>query len=72
LIDVARYESGDLSLARRATIQAHSGCCARCGTSLADIRQAREEILGSTANSTSTQSRHAAEEIRAILRRALH
>jgi anti-sigma factor RsiW len=72
VLDVACLESGDLSDLRRAAVRAHSRRCARCGASLADLKAARNEILGPTPAARSTRSRRAAEEIQNLLRRRLH
>lgn len=72
LLDVACLESGDLGEFRRAAVNDHSRRCFRCGLSLAEFRQARNEILGTTARTRSVRSRHAAEEIQKLLRRRLH
>lgn len=68
MVDVARYEAGDLGTARAIEVQFHFRQCPRCGSSLADIRQARHEILGLTASSQAIRARTAAEEIRKSMR----
>lgn len=65
---MARYEAGDLGTARAIEVQFHFRQCPRCGSSLAEIRQARHEILGLTASSQATRARIAAEEIRKSMR----
>lgn len=72
MLDVARYEAGDLGTARAIEVQFHFRQCPRCVSSLAEIRQARHEILGLTPSSQATRSRHAAEEIRWVLRGRVH
>jgi hypothetical protein len=72
VLDVARFESGELSELRNAVLQAHSSHCFRCGCSLAELQQARAEILGITPHARSLRSRRAAEEIQNLLRRRLH
>jgi hypothetical protein len=72
VLDVACFESGGLSDLRRAAVKAHSRSCMRCGFSLADIRQARTEILGATEKIRTLRSRHAAEEIQNLLRPRMH
>ncbi len=72
LVDVACLESGDLSEARRVAVNAHSRGCFRCGLSLAEFRQARNEILGATARARAARSRRAAEDIQKLLRQRLH
>ncbi|MES1205139.1 MAG: hypothetical protein ABUS79_04305 [Pseudomonadota bacterium] len=72
VLDVARFESGDLNEAQRATVIAHARQCARCGLSVAELREARKEILGGTADISTVRSLRAAEEIATILRLRLH
>lgn len=72
MLDVAHFEAGDLVSARAVEVQYHLRHCARCKASLAEIRQARHEILGLTAVAQLHRSRRAAAEIQFLLRRRLH
>lgn len=72
VLDVAGFESGTLSAVRRAVVDAHSRRCAYCACSLAELQQARVEILGVTSGSSGAIAQRAAEDIETILRRRLH
>lgn len=72
VLDIARIESGDLGGARRAVVIAHAGRCSRCGLTIAELREARNEILGPTPHARFAQSQRAAAAIENILRLRLH
>jgi hypothetical protein len=72
VLDVARFESGDLPRGQRAVIKRHAHQCSRCTSALQEIRRARSEILGETAGAQSDRSRLAAETIQGILRQRVH
>ena len=72
VLDVAGFESGTLSAVRRAVIDAHSRRCAYCACSLAELQQARVEILGATSGGSAAVAQRAAESIEIQLRRRLH
>jgi|GEM_PF-5790282 len=72
VLDVARFESGDLPRKQRAAIKRHAHQCSRCTSALQEIGRARNEILGETAGVQSDRSRRAAETIQGILRQRVH
>jgi hypothetical protein len=72
VLDVAGFESGTLSGVRRAVIDAHSRRCPYCACSLAELQQARLEILGLTPGGRAAVAQRAADEIETLLRRRLH
>ncbi|MEP6653927.1 MAG: hypothetical protein ABJA82_11235 [Myxococcales bacterium] len=72
LFDVACLESGDLTAHRRAAVLAHARRCPRCGLSLAELSQARREILGAAPATRSVQAQRAAQQIAEALRMRLH
>jgi hypothetical protein len=72
VLDVASFESGDLSALRSAVVGEHSRRCAHCACSLAEIQQARNEILGPLPAARALAAQRAAAEIEMLLRRRLH
>lgn len=72
LFEVACSESGGLTERRREAILAHSQHCPRCRFALAELAQARRELLGATAADGFLQAQRAANEIAALLRHRLH
>lgn len=72
MLDVASFESGDLPARRSAIVGEHSRRCAHCACSLAEIQQARTELLGPLPAARALAARRAAEEIETLLRRRLH
>jgi len=72
VLDVASFESGGLPALRHAVVSAHSRRCPHCACSLAEIQQARNEILGPLPEGRAAAARRAAEEIETLLRRRLH
>lgn len=72
VLDVAGFEAGSLPALRRALVSAHSRRCPHCACSLAEIQQARNEILGPLPDDRAAAARRAAEEIETLLRRRLH
>ncbi|MEO5769507.1 MAG: hypothetical protein ABIS92_14235 [Polyangia bacterium] len=72
LFDVACLESGDLTANRRATMLAHTRRCPRCGLSLAELSQARRELLGAAPAARVAQAQRDAQQIAEALRLRLH
>lgn len=72
VLDLAAFEAGDLDGLGRAELTAHARHCVRCGTALAELQQARREILGTTDLARLSRVRLAAREIEDALRRRLH
>ena len=72
LFDVACLESGGLTPNRRVAVLAHTRRCARCGLSLAELSEARREILGATPDARSAQAQRAARQIAEAVRMRLH
>lgn len=72
VLDIAAFEAGDLDGLRRAELTAHARHCKRCDTALAELQQARREILGATDLARLSRVRLAAREIEDALRRRLH
>ena len=72
VLDVAGFESGTLPAVRRAVIDAHSRTCPYCACSLAELQQARTEILGANPMGRAAVAQRAAAQIETLVRRSLH
>lgn len=72
VLDVAGFEAGILPAVQRAVIAAHARRCAHCACSLAEIQQARVELLGPSLSGRAAVVQRAAQEIETLLRRRLH
>jgi len=69
---VASFESGALPPLRRVVVSAHSRRCPHCACSLAELQQARAELLGRLPEGRAAAARRAAAEIETLLHRRLH